>query len=881
LGILHRDVKPGNILISDAGAIKLGDFGLAKWIRSDPGLTDSSAAVGTPYYAAPEQLEAARDIDARADIYSLGATMYHMLSGDVPYPGTTVAEVVRRQIKEPVKPLRERNPALSRGICAVVERAMARDRDARYQTMEEMLDALRELRSSESYQAVAKTATLDALLRRVLGDWRIRAVALSCVVVAVVFFVHVAMRRRNDDRGISVTAKTAEGPQVSAKSAKTAVTQQNHVSVPARSENQPAPTNGVSRMPASAGPSERLPLPSSESRASAEEFGFKKFLGQKVAAPDEEGRMRGLPAGTMLNMRYSRDGRYVAVAHMFGVDLWETQAWTVTRRLDGHTRPVTSVDFSPDGSRLASASADGQVVVWDMSQGRALWKSAKSWSYMYCVAFHPRGIELASSDAGSKHRVIIWEPETGEMLGVLKGHTNCVHAVAFSPDGAQMASGSSDKTVRVWDAQTRTEARCLEGHSTQVLSVAFSPVGSVLASGSSDGTILVWDVKTGNILQSLRSPGWGVCSLSFDPSGSLLAASAGGGDFFRIWRVDKGDELLRVRLANTRAASFSPDGKLVAAASPNERVAALFDVATGKEVRRTAPYGFSFTAVAFSPTNPRLVVSSSMEQSSNCYEVWDVEREKPLSAMLGTPHFGRMSFTCDGKQMVCFQGGQVVVCDAITCDRIRVLGDLSALGHSRRCLALSPDGSRMAYRSDQETVKVTDFRSGHAISEIRGHKTDVLALSPDGRLLASASSEGDPVVLLWDTSSGREVRALPAGENAGVTSIAVSPDGRLLACGASDGIVRVWSLEDPQSSQRLKGHEAGIRSVAFSPDARHLASGGDDGTIRLWDVKSGHETQVLTVHRDQVWDVSFSCDGRLLASASLDGQICLWQKVAK
>jgi Tol biopolymer transport system component len=225
------------------------------------------------------------------------------------------------------------------------------------------------------------------------------------------------------------------------------------------------------------------------------------------------------------------------------------------------------MSFSSDGGRLASASDDQMVRVWDIATGQQL-LTLKGHKDRVCgVSFSPDGERLAS--ASFDQTVRVWDTATGKELLILKGHTDEVHGVSFSPDGQRLASASHDETVRVWDAVTGQELLTLKGH-TSILNcgLSFSPNGQRLASASMDGTVRVWEAGTGKELLTLKGHMGIVWGVSFSPDGQRLA-SAGDDKTVRVWDAVTGQELLILK-GHTSAVygvSFSPDGRRLASAS--------------------------------------------------------------------------------------------------------------------------------------------------------------------------------------------------------------------------------------------------------------------------------------------------------------------------
>jgi WD40 repeat protein len=257
------------------------------------------------------------------------------------------------------------------------------------------------------------------------------------------------------------------------------------------------------------------------------------------------------------------------------VQVWDSRTGKPLLTLTGHRGAVTGVAYSPDGTRLATASLDRTARLWDARTGQPLLVLEGHTGRVWGVAFSPDGTRLAT--AGSDGAARLWDARTGQPLLALPGLRAAVMGVAFSPDGTHLATACGDKTARVWDARTGEQVRELKGHVNAVLSVAFSPDGTRLATAGMAGSVRVWDARTGELLHKLAGHGLPVTRVAFSPDGTRLAA-AGWDKKARVWDVRTGNQLLVLEghTNEVTGVAFSPDGTRLATAG-NDGTARVWD----------------------------------------------------------------------------------------------------------------------------------------------------------------------------------------------------------------------------------------------------------------------------------------------------------------
>lgn len=514
---------------------------------------------------------------------------------------------------------------------------------------------------------------------------------------------------------------------------------------------------------------------------------------------------------------FNPEGTKIAMAQGYNIVILDIETLDIETGLElyitGHTGPIHSIAYSPDGKYIVSDALDDDIHVWDAVTGRLI-KRIEGYNEDYCyVSYSPDGKHIIV--ASSEGNIYILDAQTGEEVNKLTGHTDVVNHASFSPDGTYIVSASWDKTIRIWEAQTGKEFKKIEGHTSAVRYAVYSPDGKCIVSASDDKTVRIWQVnpKIGyHSVEEGKMIGTGKCTLFSKDGKRIISISYS--DYYdniiQIWDAKTGIELKRLIGHERTINSFAlgPNGLHIASASSDKTIC-IWNIDTGELLMRIKGHEGDIYAVAFSP-NGTILASAANDET---IRIWDsCTGNETIRIETNEEYIPSLTFSPDGKHIAAASFMFIQIWDVETGkERNRIDVD-SIVNH----IAYSPDGQYLAAASHNEIIRLWNATTGELVAEMKGHEKGInyIAFSPDGKYLVSASE--DTTAKIWNVETGVEIITLDQ-DSGRVFCASFSPDGERVIT-APDEEIRIWDF--PSLQAIINQTRARYKDYPLTPEER-------------------------------------------------------------
>ncbi len=874
-GVLHRDIKPSNILLGKFGETLVVDWGLAKPFDKE-GLEHSGeeqpirpsavndlehtlagASIGTPGYMSPEQATGRLEkMGPTSDLYSLGATLYAILTGTPPFSGKELFEILGKMGRGEFARPRQVDSDIPRPLEAICLKAMSMKIVGRYQSAADLATDIEHWLADEPVSALDEDANsrFSRWCRKHRGMVRVLAVALllmSFLSVAASFVVNTARLRANTERqraeaitaGLSLDRalgrmERGEGGRGMLRLAQSLSVAPDHATDLKMAIRANLGGWGRYAIPLA----QLIPLPGMVHAVAFSDDGRRLITGCRVlgeSGPTSQTQVWDVSTGEQVGITIVHEGTVLAIvhgekghwslsggstrhAHVMDVEVRHTIGHVIE-----HPEEIQSGAFAPGGKRMALGGAHGCVRVWNVESATECGPVLQHPGAVLGMAFSPDGSRLLTGCTDGAAR--LWDFETGKMIGEPLLHSGAVDAVAFRPDGKRIATGGTHGLVRFWDAQTFKPTDHGLRHQGAVYALAYNDAGTRVITGCEDNRARLWDAETGRLLGLPIEMRGSVEAAVFAPDGNSVATGSGDRNA-RIWDTTDANVVLPARAIHNRvgAIAYLSDDKTVLIGRADGLIERC-DAATLHPIGESWNSGVPIKSMAVRPGGGAVVVVGE-EGEAVCFD--PVLGAKHSSKWLATQKVRAASYSSDGKLLV--TGGE---------DGIARFWDV----HAAAPLPLTLDHR-------------------WPISVVLVHPNKPIVLTAGGGLAR-----------LWNSSTGGILRTFPSADGP-IYAAAFSPDGMYVATGGEDDMARVRVVDTGALVSYPHEHNGSVIAVAFSADGRTLATGGNDGKAKFWDVQTSKPLGPEFSHNGRVTALAFDPSGRFVLTGGTDGELHYWPK---
>ena len=880
--VIHRDLKPGNVLFDQYDNAYLSDFGIARLIDAETQSLTGSGVIGTPAFMSPEQVFGDRPVDRRSDVYALGVLLYLMLSGKTPFDADTPAKLMMQHLLQRPPDIRQARPDLPPRLAELLTQALAKepaDRFARAGDLATALSALPQSDTAPPSVTLKKAGVATPRTRAGANDEEVTTdlpdIAASSMPPPLIQ-PRVRAPAPAPPPGPGATGQKSWWRRWPGLAVIALLLLAGLIWLPFQlggNDNQaaaeptpfPSPPSSTASAtsPASAAVATITPPGNATATTAPNATQLSAVTANNVT---ELVTIQQIGRGSVEEISRSPAGDLFAVAGGAGVWLYDSDSLALVAHFDGHKRSVRTAAWSPDGRLIASASDDGAILVWDVASGMEVQQFSGHTDWVRSLRWSPDGARLLSG--GNDGTARLWDVATGGAGATMASFAVSVRSVAWSPDGQRRAIGLQNGELIFYDA-TGSAQNQIQPSNSPIISLAWSPTSNQLAAGTLAGQLTLWEPNGSAPSAEVTAHLGAIYSLSWSVDGQQLLTTSND-QLARLWTISSMTALdLAGHTAPVTSGAWLDENRLITGGV--DGVLRLWDATSGSEQGQINGHMTSINSAGWAADGTMLALGLSDATA----RIWRADGEQELFQLTGHSSWvSSLSFSPDSSRLLTADfNGQIRLWDTNSGELLDRLGSHRAIVNS---VGWAPAGQYAASGGKDRLIQIWDTTTLSQplfITLTHSASVEALAFSPDGAFLASGDAEGN--LLIWDWQK-QQVSQQLNGHSDAVRAISWSPDGTQLASSSNDGTIRVWSLATGQSEHLLRGHDGWVNTVSWSPEGDLLASGGFDGAIMLWSASSGERLHTLTGPHYAVWSVNWSPDGATLLSGSGDGTARLW-----
>jgi WD40 repeat protein/serine/threonine protein kinase len=896
-GLLHRDIKPGNILIRPDGEIKIADFGLVKEEGTRDGLTQAGDFIGTPNYVAPEQVDSPIDqVDVKTDVYSIGATLYEMISGRPPFVGVSTNDTLNQvKNREPLS-LRVLNPATPRDLETICLKCLEKHPERRYSNAFELADELDRYLKGEPIRSrpVSGIERCYRWCRR--NQARAASLFMGCVAAIGMLLLLVSNNRNLNSYNQTLNRLNRD--------LETTVDELDFATKNARKLQHVAEVH----------------------EQQAKDWLYASNINRAAIALQQDDTRE---LSRLLEQTRPNEGDL----DRRGFEWWflDRQANRAGKTLLETNHSQYVLRFVPGTTELVCAGDDSTLRFFDSFSGELHREIATKQLEVNGIAFSPDGLEVATG--GDDGTIAIWNRQNGQERLRFKAHPEKTFQVVYTADGSGLICCGTDSVIRAYNAADGTLIDTLQGHQKTVESIELSVGGNTLISASDDHSIKIWDLKDRTMIHSFETAGDAIGFVNNPKNESLIVGDSAGQ--IRVIGMSTNETIdVAKHLDRIGGIALHPDGELLAAGDLSGQITIRRIRSEGtfdeSDMHRWQAHKGLVQSLVWTADGTRLVSTANDGQVIS----WNLATIKtpgirevslehvyagfsiiPHSTSLAVSEFGKIrkfdwrqgdlkTFETDGGLIKptfspdgSIYAGIMILNTVPRSDKVLIFetDPLTSFANwplpvanwdpregelNRICF--SPDSKTMAvskwyrpqegeeadhviYLLDLTGVQDKTKQQPHAVQAIESVKripvpfARAAQFSPDGKRLAIIARYG---LVVWDLNTERiKWETLSPS----IYNAAFSSDGTMLAMVCSDRLVRVLNAEDGTIRFQSTNHRAPIHGIAFSPDNRLLATGSEEGTIKFWHLRLGQELMELKHQNEDVLQLEFTSNSHLVA----------------